>query len=438
MSTASLTNRLGWRGMGLLVVVALLFLVYPLRNTIALRQLLLLVGLALSWSGPDAWRGRSLQGAGLAVIALTLWLCLQAGFFSLYPKEAFAALSADWLRGGLAAVLAWQTFQCLASRLEDDAWAGRLLLTTALVALIAHDMRVLVEQCLMWQREGVFPFNFPARDVWSGVNSAALALLIADFSSYRAGRSRLFAWPMAVSIGLILFALLMLFTLRTSNGTLVALGLIVIGGGAVIATGGLTARAVAVLGVAIAAGFAIFSADPRISSIQRNIEVSWDVDAHVDAWLHNKKEAWPELAPGVPVSDSIFLRVAWGHAALREIGSHPLGVGYGHRAFGYAVNKTYGTSYDIQSSHNGWLDFTLAGGVPAGLLLLTTAVLLIRFGWYAFSRRRQAAGLALILVVVDYLGRCAVDGHLSGARLEWFWLLAALAAATVARKQCRQ
>lgn len=432
--SVSIVKRLGLRGMAALAILGLLLAIYPLRNVIALRHLLLVTGLIISWSGIASFRMPTFRASAIALIVLTGWLVLQAEFFSLYSRDAFANLAGDWLRGGLAALLAAQTYILVAHRVGDRCLAARLLITLALSALVFHSVHVLGEQMWTWHKDGEFPFNFPSRDIWSGVNNAALALLLADLSVYWIRRKRVLVLPLWASIVLTLTCLALLVTLRTTNGSVIALLQVMVVGVTSLLLVRRKGLSLGLLGLAFVIGVSSVAFDPRTHRLAEGVRLSWDLDAHVDGWLHGNRADWPRYSNGEVVSDSIFQRLSWAHAAAREVADHPLGVGYGHRAFGYAINQRYGTNYDIQSSHNGWLDFTLAAGIPGMLLLLLVAALLVRAGWCAFRDQQQPSGFALVLVVVDYLGRCALDGHLSGPRLEWFWLLTGLLVIATAQR----
>lgn len=96
-----------------------------------------------------------------------------------------------------------------------------------------------------------------------------------------------------------------------------------------------------------------------------------------------------------------------------------MGVGYGHKAFGWAVNDAYKVHTGHESSHSGILDFTLANGLPGLVLWLLFVAMLIRYGWQLHS----AVGYALALHTLAWLGRIVLDGHFSGFRLGMFALV---------------
>ncbi|MEI7614214.1 MAG: hypothetical protein WCK63_15040, partial [Betaproteobacteria bacterium] len=99
---------------------------------------------------------------------------------------------------------------------------------------------------------------------------------------------------------------------------------------------------------------------------------------------------------------------------------------YGHKAFGWAINRSYQVQTGHESSHSGLLDFTLANGIPGLILWLALSLALIVAGWRAFRNQHSPAGLALVFSVSAYLVRCLLDGHLSGFRLAMYAFLVGL------------
>ncbi len=121
---------------------------------------------------------------------------------------------------------------------------------------------------------------------------------------------------------------------------------------------------------------------------------------------------------------SYYQRYAWGRSGLEGIAAHPLGYGYGSEGYGKYIFETYAITGAV-SSHSGWIDFALDNGIPGLALLLALSAMLVYRGWRAFGQGNPV-GLALSLFVVNYIGRCAIDGHLVGSRLTGFAFAAAI------------
>jgi O-antigen ligase len=177
--------------------------------------------------------------------------------------------------------------------------------------------------------------------------------------------------------------------------------------------------------------------DARWQGFSEAAAVAFDTKNNM-AWLDRGKYPLPLMQNGQPVEESAYSRLAWAKVAVEQIQRHPLGLGYGHKAFGWAVNSSYNVNTGHESSHSGLLDFTLANGIPGLLLWLALSAALITSGWCAFRNRHSPVGLMLAFTVIAYLVRCLIDGHLSGFRFEMYAFLvgALIMAQATENEQC--
>ena len=126
--------------------------------------------------------------------------------------------------------------------------------------------------------------------------------------------------------------------------------------------------------------------------------------------------------PASPLPDidpSIYLRYSYAKAGLDAIADRPMGYGYGSIGYGRFIEEKAGLSGAV-SSHSGWIDFTIDNGIPGFILLILLIGALLKRSFTNFVWYGNPASLALLLVVVNYIGRCAIDGHLVGSRLTGF------------------
>jgi len=126
--------------------------------------------------------------------------------------------------------------------------------------------------------------------------------------------------------------------------------------------------------------------------------------------------------PDSPLPDidpSIYLRYSWARVGLDAIADRPMGYGYGSIGYGKFIEEKTGFPGAV-SSHSGWIDFTIDNGIPGFLLLIFLVGALLKRGFTNFIWYGNPASLALFLVVVNFIGRCAIDGHLVGSRLTGF------------------
>lgn len=75
---------------------------------------------------------------------------------------------------------------------------------------------------------------------------------------------------------------------------------------------------------------------------------------------------------GKQVNGSTYERVTWSMEGLRFLRSNPWGLGYTGQAFSYYMAQTYPGS-QATKTHSGWLDFSLGAGIP-GLISVWTAL----------------------------------------------------------------
>ncbi len=420
--------------LGLPVWMFALVVVYPIPHTIALRNLLLVSGLLVA--GGILWRRRgvrrigdtplcgSLRLAGTILAALTVWLGLQSAFISPYPTLALGMLRGDWLVALMVAITA-----ACAARIESPSAKG-CLLTAITCALFAHVVLLLAYQGYLWFANGQFPIGttpFAQKDYHSMLVTTLAALVVGELvARFRSDRRtlQLSTRTLVTAGGLTLVAN---GTLLARNAVLITLLLLLIGVAAWMLHRGrrpssrtLVTAALALAAIGVAAWLGVQS-DTRWQGFSAAVAAGLDRNGSL-AWLDGDRHSWPTDAQGHDVEGSAYLRTAWARVAIEQIGANPLGLGYGHKAFGWAVNRAYNVHTGHESSHSGLLDFTLANGIPGLLLWLALGASLAVAGWRTFRDNGSPAGLMLMLTVLGYLARCALDGHLSGWRLEMYAL----------------
>lgn len=108
------------------------------------------------------------------------------------------------------------------------------------------------------------------------------------------------------------------------------------------------------------------------SNLIADYKVSTEIEQHLN-WKDGVSPL-PLNQYGVPVNASTYARVAWGQAGLELLKEHPLGFGQLNHSFGALALQKWSDfrkpdGKNRGSTHSGWLDFALGFGVP-GLLLV--------------------------------------------------------------------
>jgi hypothetical protein len=408
--------------------LAAVIFVFPLPGTIALRNLLLLIGLlALFATLRGTMRpipARFMRPVAWSLVATTAWLVLHSAAVAPAPILALGNLRGDWLVPLISGGLGFYVAARLDSRQSVDA---------VVLALLANALIMMVWQLWIWITSGatggwpggVTPFG--ERDQFSSVGGMLFALAFGDrlAALYRGRREALWqprAGWMAITISLLADA-----ATRVRNGTLVNAAMLV---GATIAMGRRRPRVLILLAAAVALGSASLAMDKRWNRSLESLSVGWN--SHSLYWQTWDPATRPTTPSGAILEESAYARAAWARQALDFIAEYPMGLGFGRDAFGRAVEMKYGHR-GMVSSHSGWLDFALAAGLPGLVLLLATAGLAIRAGWRQFHVHDDPAGLMLSFLVGSYLLRCLLDGHMSGWRLGLFAFICGVLIAAMKR-----
>jgi hypothetical protein len=414
MTPATVTMTWFWQAW-----LAVVVFIFPIPHTIALRNVVLLIGLlallATLRRAPRPPLPEALIPAAWALLATTTWLVLHSFAVAPAPTIALDNLRGDWIVPLLTAVLA----AFIATQM-----GLRRALLTIISALLAHMLLVLGWQLWLWfttgrigdGSSGLVPFG--ERDYQSSLSGFLFALLFAERLAVLAGGRALELLPTRLAWAALAVALLADLALRTRNGTVVSLALFVV---AACWLARQRPRFLLLLMAGVAVGGASLAIDhERWNGLKESLSIGWNSPSLY--WLKSDPALLPSTSSGAPPEYSAYLRAALAQQAVQAIVEHPLGLGFGRDGFGRAVELKYGDK-GLVSSHSGWLDFALGTGLPGLALLLLTAGLAIRGGWRQFRQHEDAAGLMFSFLVGSYLLRCLLDGHLSGWRLGLFAFL---------------
>lgn len=125
-----------------------------------------------------------------------------------------------------------------------------------------------------------------------------------------------------------------------------------------------------------------------------DIKVGYQIDKF-DHWQNNSK-GYPLNELGTVVNVSTYERTAWATAGLRYLSQNPMGAGLLADSF-RKMGATNGIeSHSLRFTHSGWIDLTLAVGIP-GILLLFLSMLSSLY--WAMKRHSELASVTVWLLV---------------------------------------
>lgn len=398
--------------------LAAIVFIFPIPHTIALRNLLVLIGsVALAWGcrktlprlapwlRPTAWW----------LAALTAWIVFHSIAVAPEPALSLDQFRANWLVPLLiGAIGAWATKQLPQGR----------ALQAVISALAAHMMWMLAWQFTLWLATGYWPLKatpFAAYDYHGTINGFFLTLLVADRLVLATAHYSPLALSRHLGWALLLLSLLSDLALQSRNSTAITLLMLLVASLAL-----LNARLrhwriiVLVIGMTTLIAVGSLQFEHRWQGLRESVVVGWSSPSMNWVNLTATDVATRPLTPsGNKVEESAYLRAAWARQAVDFIAAHPMGIGFGHDAFGRAIAIKYGHT-GFGSSHSGWLDFALGTGLTGLGLLLAAGGTAVFSAWSQFRERQEGQALLLAFFVGGYLLRCLLDGHLSGWRLGLF------------------
>jgi len=424
------------------VLLGLLFFVFPIPRTISLRDLLLL--LALLTFGYVAWRNerrheslRALIVPATLLALFTAWMYGVALFVSPETAWSLDEIGSQWLRA-LAALAAGVA---VAVAVKKDSGLERKALLVIFAALLLHVLIVDIlavkqwSQDLMAQREfGRISGLAGGPDKSNYLTNLLLCFLLAE-SLYRL-LSKKRALPfgnvlLGSAVGVALFSM---FAERMRNGVAVFALMLLIAGllwllaqksrlrktGFVAGAAALAVITLGGLGLAVA-----IKGGSGLKKLIETVPIAWDTEHH-RGWLDEKKYGLPLLSTGETVDPSAYQRIAWLKQGLLIIGEHPLGIGFGRNAFGHGLKAKYGEGGG--HSHSGLLDLAIGTGVPGTLLWLGFFVSLMRLAWKRARATHSHAAILLMLLLLDFGARMFLDSVIRDHMLQQFLFLTGVAA----------
>ena len=420
-----------------LVLLGLLFFIWPVPHSVSLRDILLLANLLvfgyLAWvRGGAAAVWRQLSVPALVLAGLTLWMYIVAFFVSRETGWTLDEIGSQWWRALVAVLIG----ACVALTANGDSRFTRGMLAVLLAALVAHIMYVDFQAVQgLWAPGplGRMPGFTEGPDKSNYLTNVLFGFLLADLFARIVHRKRMLPLSNALFAVVLALALVSVFAERTRNG-IVTLVLMLL----LLAWLYLRERRAHLNRLAVSAGIAAMIAimiggaalvvssrhSSSLNELVDTIPIAWDTE-HYKAWQEGNEGVWPKLPNGGMVDPSLYQRIAWFKEGLLLVRDHPLGVGFGRNAFGHGLKAKYGKGGG--HSHSGLLDMAIGLGIPGALLWLGFFISLAAIAWRRCRAGPNYAALLLLLFVTDYGVRMVLDSVIRDHMLQQFMFLAGLA-----------
>ncbi len=401
-----------------LAIISLLLLsVWPIPHTIGIRNILLglgfLVALFVLWDKRHqlTWK-KSLPT--IIILFFFLWLIFHYFFLSMDPSAQIKELQSTWLRSFLAGLIAFSLAMLLSRK---PIWRICLylgVLVPVIVYFYSYAQRVILSnQILHLGFTGLINHKIVLGYV--GVLFTAIAFGI--FSFWSAGNKKLTTFKLLGGILLLLgiaASLASFILVNTRNGIgafviLISLWILVYLFQSIKSKKYLLPLIFLLLLIPLG-GFAVqkhLMLNNQWNTLLADIKVAYQIDKF-DHWKNSEK-GFPINALGKEVSHSTYYRMAWAVVGLKSLNENFYGTGVLSDSLRRVTKHySYGASSVLFFTHSGWIDLTLAVGVPGFLLLLLS--MSISFYW-AMKRQTEMASVTVWLLVAIAL----------------YWLIAELA-----------
>ena len=419
-------------------LIAALYFVWPIPNTITLRFVLLgatllYFGLLVRGRCGDFRGNRQITLLATVYLVLSAWIVMNAVLISPEPAWALGEIQGQWLNAALSLVAGILISAAVQRRVISAPGAIMAILAALAVHTLYLDASSLhagfTKGALLRRSEGLTE----GPDKSNYLTIAFLGLLFSE-AYYRSVRQSRFVpvnrWLLGGMIALGLFA----FYLEEIRNGVVPIVLVLVSFLVLyiidrkdkIKSGRLVRNVVLLTCLAGAFGLFIVKTDPRWQNVVASAKLAWQTQDN-SAWLNDDpahQQKW--LPTGHPVESSTYLRTVMLKEGLQIVAAHPLGVGYGRNAFGHALKAKYGQG--TGHSHSGLLDLAIGVGIPGVVLWLALLGYAAYAGAAAFLRRNSYPGLALLVFVITFGVRMIFDSVIRDHMLQQFMFTAALLA----------
>jgi hypothetical protein len=411
---------------------ALLIAIWPFPGTMALRNIILVVGAASSlfWMRGYFRHFMKMEFYPVWMIVLFfVWVIFHYYVFGMSPEEQLYELKGIWLRTFLSTLIGVGLGLGLA--VVDDFRLSRnveLIIIAGFFGvpfmfLIRYLYEIYITGSIWHENFFMYPYlskvpiaifggmmlplvlirvlrNTSSEEHWGANGIAAAGLFLFLFAAFFSSAKNAF---LIFSLVAFLFLWGMPWRYFFRSGLRPSLWMGVISGGV------------------IALVFAVFIKHIESYDAWRNpladIRVAVDIDNN-QRWKVGLDAPLPQNEYGVPVSITLYERTAWIVAGVRLIRENPMGYGLLSHSFGPLAQakwpdfKTPNASGKTKgATHSGWVDFTLGLGIPGLLLVVIPLLVSVARSFCYSSYWSHYVRWCGVVIAVAYLTSEAAADH---------------------------
>ncbi|MBU3635524.1 hypothetical protein ICN35_08635 [Polynucleobacter sp. es-GGE-1] len=403
-------SLLNWLEFSLIILSSVLLGIWAAANTIALRNILLVLGALLSIAYFYQLH-RQDQLKQYFSVRNSIPLCCIVGLFLwvlahcfLFPTDYVAQideLKSTWLRSALAAVVGVATGIAIARNPAKIYWLWIGMILCFVYLLGQYLIDVWYMQKLFTERYMQYIFVGKVNGVLIGSILVSTILGTSISLVYKHSKYKIALGVIGIfAIALVLFSYI--YILETRNGFLVVIIMIAVW--CIFEFRKITQekkqsknflfkKILAISLVAIVAIFALvkhIERTPQWLNLAEDILISTKVDKY-SAWQHAEDAGPPVSESGRIVSANTYTRIAWFTVGLKLLPEVDYwGHGVLNLPFQRVLDHSRYRGAIVKSTHCGWLDLYFSLGVP-GILLMIGALLII-----FFENLRHLSGLIML------------------------------------------
>jgi len=162
--------------------------------------------------------------------------------------------------------------------------------------------------------------------------------------------------------------------------------------------------------------------DNRWATLVETIPIA--LDTETNKFWQDRSQKLPVLSDGRPVSASNYERISWAYKGLEYISNNPIGIGFGRNAFGHSIQLNEGVdSARGKHSHSSIIDFTLGIGVIGLILWIVTLLFLLILFLKYFKKSPNFYSIIGFMLTSGFLLRSVTDSNMRDHMFQQFFLL---------------